>query len=175
MSKNNELSTQLNKLLDMTCTHIKDGINKIAEEDIIGKASETIKNINLEEIINNEPEVKTFLNVVNLFINKPSYNKTTTTEQLLEIRAILASQENNDTFIENHIKIIEDILGCNKIDTKTIDDTIILTEHMIRNNNKEIKELNSKIKSLNEKNKMYKSLNKIYSEEINNKEEDCNE
>jgi hypothetical protein len=170
----NELSQQLNKLLDMTCIHIKDGINKIAEEDIIGKASETIKNINLEEIINNEPEVKTFLNVVNLFINNPSYKKTTT-EQLLEIRAILVSQENNDTFIENHIKIIEDILGCNKIDTKMIDDTIILTEHMIHTNNKEIKELNSKIKSLNEKNKMYKNLNKIYKEEINNKEEDCNE
>ena len=158
-----ELSQQLNKLLDMTCTHIKDGINKIAEEDIIGKATESIKNI--EEIINNEPEVKTLLNVVNLFINKsPSSNKTTT-EQLLEIRAKLTSQENNENpFITNHIKIIEDILECKTIDTTTIDETIILTENMIHTNNKEIRELNSKIKSLNEKNKMYKSLNKIYEE-----------
>jgi septal ring factor EnvC (AmiA/AmiB activator) len=164
--RKNELSEQLNKLLDMTCSHIKDGINKIAEEDVIGKATETIKNINLEEIINNEPEVKTFLNVVNLFMNKPLYNKTTT-EKLLEIRAHLASQENNDIFIENHIKIIEDILECKTIDTTTIDETIILTEHMIDTNNKEIKELNSKIKRLKEKNKMYKSLNKIYEEIIN--------
>jgi hypothetical protein len=169
MSQNNELSQQLNKLLDMTCIHIKDGINKIAEEDIIGKATESIKNIDFEEIINNnEPEVKTLLNVVNLFINKqPLYNKTNT-EKLLEIRATLESQENNENpFITNHIKIIEDILECKKIDTKTIDETIILTEHMIHINNKEIRELNSKIKSLNEKNKMYKSLNKIYEEIIN--------
>jgi hypothetical protein len=162
----NQLSTQLNKLLDMTCTHIKDGINKIAEEDIIGKATNSIKNI--EEIINNDPDVKTILN---LFMNKPSNNKTTT-EQLLEIRAILVSQENNDTFIENHIKIIEDILECNKIDTKTIDETIILTENMIDTNNKEIKELNSKIKNLKEKNKIYKNLNKIYKDEVSNEEED---
>ena len=97
----NELSQQLNKLLDMTCSHIKEGINKIAEEDIIGKATQSI-----EEIINNEPDVKSLLNVVNLFINKPSTNKTTT-ETLLEIRAQLTSQENN----ENHIKIIESIIN----------------------------------------------------------------
>ena len=167
----NELSQQLNKLLDMTCTHIKDGINKISEEDIIGKATNSIKNI--EEIINNDPDVKTLLN---LFINKPSLNNKTTTEQLLEIRAQLASQENNEnSFIENHIKIIEDILECNQINTKTIEETIALTTNMINSNDEEIKELNSKIKSLKEKNKMYKSLNKIYMEEINNQEEDCNE
>jgi hypothetical protein len=160
-----ELSQQLNKLLDMTCSHIKDGINKIAEEDIIGKTTQSI-----EEIINNEPDVKTLLNVVNLFINKPSTNKTTT-EQLLEIRAQLASQENN----ENHIKIIESILECKKIDITIIEETIELTTHIINNNDEEIKELNSKIKNLKEKNKMYKSLNKIYREEIDNQEEDCNE
>jgi hypothetical protein len=166
MSKNNELSHQLNKLLDMTCSHIKDGINKIAEEDIIGKATQSIKNF--EEIINNESEVKTLLNVVNLFINKPSTNKTTT-EILLEIRAILASEENNENlFITSHIKIIEDILECKKIDTKTIEETIELTTNIINSNDEEIKELNSKIKMLKEKNKMYKSLNKIYEEVIDN-------
>ena len=157
----NELSQQLNKLLDMTCTHIKDGINKIAEEDIIGKATQSI-----EEIINNEPDVKSLLNVVNLFINKPSSSNKTTTETLLEIRAILSSQENN----ENHIKIIETILECKKIDTTIIEETIELTTHIINNNDEEIKELNSKIKNLKEKNKMYKSLNKIYREEINCRE-----
>ena len=168
MQKNNELSQQLNKLLDMTCSHIKDGINKIAEEDIIGKATQSIKNF--EEIINNEPEVKTLLNVVNLFINKPSTNKTTT-EILLEIRAILASEENNENpFITSHIKIIEDILECNPVDTKTIDETIDLTTNIINNNDEVIKELNSKIKSLKEKNKIYKSLNKIYMEEVNCRE-----
>jgi hypothetical protein len=164
----NELSQQLNKLLDMTCSHIKDGINKIAEEDIIGKTTQSI-----EEIINNEPDVKSLLNVVNLFINKPSSSNKTTTETLLEIRSILASQEN--PFTENHIKIIEDILECKKIDTTIIEETIELTTNIINNNDQEIKELNSKIKSLNEKNKMYKSLNKIYMEEIDNQEEDCNE
>jgi gas vesicle protein len=162
----NELSQQLNKLLDMTCTHIKEGINKIAEEDIIGKATKSI-----EEIINNEPNVNSLLN---LFINKPS-NYKTTTETLLEIRTHLASKENNDTFIENHIKIIEDILECKPIDTKNIDETIELTKNMINSNDEEIKELNSKIKSLKEKNKMYKNLNKIYREIIDNQEEDCNE
>jgi hypothetical protein len=171
MSKNNELSQQLNKLLDMTCTHIKDGINKIAEEDIIGKATQSI-----EEIINNEPEVKTLLNVVNLFMNKPSSNNKTTTETLLEIRAHLTSQENNEnSFITNHIKIIETILECKTADTKTIEETIELTTNVINSNDEEIKELNSKIKKLKEKNKMYKSLNKIYREEIDNQEEDCNE
>jgi hypothetical protein len=166
MPKNNELSQQLNKLLDMTCTHIKDGINKIAEEDIIGKATQSIKNF--EEIINNEPDVNSLLN---LFINKPSSINKTTTEQLLEIRAILTSQENNENpFITSHIKIIEDILECKNIDTKTIEETIDLTTNIINNNDEEIKELNSKIKSLKEKNKMYKSLNKIYREEI-----DCRE
>ena len=154
MSKNNELSQQLNKLLDMTCSHIKDGINKIAEEDIIGKATQSIK-----EIINNEPDVKSLLN---LFIN----NKTTT-ETLLEIRAQLSSQE-------NPIKIIETILECKKIDTTIIEETIELTTHIINNNDEEIKELNSKIKRLKEKNKMYKSLNKIYRDVIDNQEEDCN-
>jgi len=156
-----ELSQQLNKLLDMTCSHIKDGINKIAEEDIIGKATQSI-----EEIINNEPDVKSLLN---LFINKSSTNKTTT-ETLLEIRAQLTSQENN----ENHIKIIETILECKKIDTTIIEETIELTTHIINNNDEEIKELNSKIKNLKEKNKMYKSLNKIYRDVIDNEEEDCN-
>ena len=159
----NELSQQLNKLLDMTCTHIKDGINKIAEEDIIGKATQSI-----EEIINNEPDVKSLLN---LFINKSSSNNKTTTERLLEIRAQLTSQENN----ENHIKIIETILECKKIDTTIIEETIELTTHIINNNDEEIKELNSKIKNLKEKNKMYKSLNKIYRDVIDNQEEDCNE
>ena len=159
-----ELSQQLNKLLDMTCSHIKDGINKIAEEDIIGKTTQSI-----EEIINNEQDVKSLLNVVNLFINKPSTNKTTT-ERLLEIRAQLTSQENN----ENHIKIIETILECKKIDTTIIEETIELTTHIINNNDEEIKELNSKIKRLKEKNKMYKSLNKIYRDVIHNQEEDCN-
>ncbi len=158
-----ELSQQLNKLLDMTCTHIKDGINKIAEEDIIGKATQSI-----EEIINNEPDVKSLLN---LFMNKPSSNNKTTTETLLEIRAQLSSQENN----ENYIKIIESILECKKIDTTNIEETIELTTNIINNNDEEIKELNSKIKKLKEKNKMYKSLNKIYREEIDNQEEDCNE
>ena len=158
----NELSQQLNKLLDMTCTHIKDGINKIAEEDIIGKATQSI-----EEIINNEPDVKSLLN---LFINKSSSNNKTTTERLLEIRAQLTSQENN----ENHIKIIETILECKKIDTIIIEETIELTTHIINNNDEEIKELNSKIKNLKEKNKMYKSLNKIYRDIIDNEEEDCN-
>ena len=170
MAQNNQLSQQLNKLLDMTCTHIKDGINKIAEEDIIGKATQSI-----EEIINNESEVKTLLNVVNLFINKPSSSNKTTTETLLEIRAQLSSQENNENpFTENHIKIIKAILECKPIDKKNIDETIELTTNMINNNDEEIKELNSKIKSLKEKNKMYKSLNKIYREEIDNQEEDCN-
>ena len=159
----NELSQQLNKLLDMTCSHIKDGINKIAEEDIIGKATQSI-----EEIINNEPDVKSLLN---LFINKPSSSNKTTTETLLEIRAQLSSQENN----ENHIKIIEAILECNPIDKTIIEETIELTTNIINNNDEEIKELNSKIKKLKEKNKMYKSLNKIYIEEIYNQEEDCNE
>ena len=171
MAQQNQLSQQLNKLLDMTCTHIKDGINKIAEEDIIGKATQSI-----EEIINNEPEVKTLLNVVNLFINKQPSNNKTITQQLLEIRAQLTSQENNEnSFIISHIKIIETILECKQIDTKTIEETIELTTNMINNNDEEIKELNSKIKSLKEKNKMYKSLNKIYKEEIDNQEEDCNE
>ena len=162
MAKNNELSQQLNKLLDMTCSHSKDGINKIAEEDIIGKATQSIKNF--EEIINNEPDVNSLLN---LFMNKPSNNKTTT-EQLLEIRAHLTSQENNENpFIKNHIKIIEDILECKTIDTTTIDETIDITKNMINSNDEEIKELNSKIKSLKEKNKMYKNLNKIYEEIIN--------
>ena len=166
----NELSQQLNKLLDMTCSHIKDGINKIAEEDIIGKATQSI-----EEIINNEPDVKSLLNVVNLFINKSSTNKTTT-ERLLEIRAQLTSQENNENpFTENHIKIIETILECKKIDTTIIEETIELTANIINNNDEEIKELNSKIKRLKEKNKMYKSLNKIYRDVIDNQEEDCNE
>jgi hypothetical protein len=166
MAQNNQLSQQLNKLLDMTCTHIKDGINKIAEEDIIGKATQSI-----EEIINNEPEVKTLLNVVNLFINKPHSNNKTTTETLLEIRAKLTSQENNEnSFIISHIKIIEDILECKQIYTKTIEETIELTTNFINSNDEEIKELNSKIKNLKEKNKMYKSLNKIYSEEINCRE-----
>ena len=111
---------------------------------------------------------------VNLFMNKPSTNKTTT-EKLLEIRAQLASQENNDTFIENHIKIIETILECKKIDTTIIEETIELTANIINNNDEEIKELNSKIKRLKEKNKMYKSLNKIYRDVIDNEEEDCNE
>ena len=157
-----QLTEQLNKLLDMTCSHIKEGINKIAEEDIIVKTTHSI-----EEIINNDSDVKTLLNVVNLFINKPSTNKTTT-EQLLEIRAQLISQEN--PFTENHIKIIETILECKKIDTTIIEETIELTTHIINNNDEEIKELNSKIKSLKEKNKMYKSLNKIYNEEINCRE-----
>jgi hypothetical protein len=161
MAQQNKLSQQLNKLLDMTCTHIKDGINKIAEEDIIGKATQSI-----EEIINNESEVKTLLNVVNFFINKPSSNNKTTTETLLEIRAKLISQENNqNSFITNHIKIIEDILECNPIDIKTIEETIDLTTNMINSNDEEIKELNSKIKSLQENNKIYKTLNKIYREE----------
>ena len=153
-----QLSQQLNKLLDMTCSHIKEGINKIAEEDIIGKATQSI-----EEIINNEPDVKSLLN---LFINKPSSSNKTTTETLLEIRAQLTSQENN----ENHIKIIEAILECNPIDKTIIEETIELTTHIINNNDEEIKELNSKIKNLKEKNKMYKSLNKIYREEINCRE-----
>jgi hypothetical protein len=153
MSKN-ELSQQLNKLLDMTCDHIKECINKFAEEDIIKKTTETIKNF--EKIISNETEVKTLFNL--LFINKPIYK--TTTEQLLEIRAKIASQENDDI----HIKIIEDILSCNKIEKSRIDEIIILTENIINENNNEIKELNSKIKNLNEKNKMYKTLNKIYGE-----------
>jgi len=174
MAQKNELSQQLNKLLDMTCSHIKNGINKIAEEDIIGKATQSIKNF--EEIINNEPDVNSFLN---LFINKLSSNKLssnkTTTEILLEIRAQLTSQENNDTFTENHIKIIEDILECKQNDTKTIEKTIDLTTNMINSNDDEIKELNSKIKSLKEKNKMYKSLNKIYREIIDNEEDDSNE
>ena len=161
-----ELSQQLNKLLDMTCSHIKDGINKIAEEDIIKKTTQSI-----EEIINNESDVKSLLNVVNLFINKPSSSNKTTTETLLEIRSILASQENN----ENHIKIIEAILECNPIDKTIIEETIELTTNIINSNDEEIKELNSKIKKLKEKNKMYKSLNKIYMEEIDNQEEDCNE
>ena len=166
-----ELSQQLNKLLDMTCTHIKDGINKIAEENIIGKATQSI-----EEIINNEPDVKSLVNVVNLFINKPSSSNKTTTETLLEIRAQLASQENNENpFTENHIKIIEAILECNPIDKTIIEETIELTTNIINSNDEEIKELNSKIKNLKEKNKMYKSLNKIYREEIDNQEEDCNE
>jgi hypothetical protein len=168
MAQKNELSQQLNKLLDMTCTHIKDGINKIAEEDIIGKATQSI-----EEIINNEPEVKTLLNVVNLFINKPSSSNKTTTETLLEIRAQFDSQEN--PFTENHIKIIEAILECKHIDSTIIEETIDLTTNMINSNDEEIKELNSKIKRLKEKNKLYKSLNKIYREEIDNQEEDCNE
>ena len=158
-----QLTEQLNKLLDMTCSHIKEGINKIAEEDIIGKATQSI-----EEIINNEPDVKSLLN---LFINKPSSSNKTTTETLLEIRAQLSSQENN----ENHIKIIEAILECNPIDKTIIEETIELTTNIINNNDEEIKELNSKIKKLKEKNKMYKSLNKIYIEEIYNQEEDCNE
>ena len=166
-----ELSQQLNKLLDMTCSHIKDGINKIAEEDIIKKTTQSI-----EEIINNESDVKSLLNVVNLFINKPSSSNKTTTETLLEIRSILASQENNENpFTENHIKIIEAILECKKIDTITIEETIGLTTNIINSNDEEIKELNPKIKRLKEKNKMYKSLNKIYMEEIDNQEEDCNE
>ena len=156
-----QLTEQLNKLLDMTCTHIKEGINKIAEEDIIVKTTQSI-----EEIINNEPDVKSLLN---LFINKSSTNKTTT-ETLLQIRAQLTSQENN----ENHIKIIETILECKKIDTIIIEETIELTTHIINNNDEEIKELNSKIKNLKEKNKMYKSLNKIYRDIIDNEEEDCN-
>ena len=156
-----QLTEQLNKLLDMTCTHIKEGINKIAEEDIIVKTTQSI-----EEIINNEPDVKSLLN---LFINKSSTNKTTT-ETLLQIRAQLTSQENN----ENHIKIIETILECKKIDTTIIEETIELTTHIINNNDEEIKELNSKIKNLKEKNKMYKSLNKIYRDVIDNEEEDCN-
>ena len=163
-----ELSQQLNKLLDMTCTHIKESINKIAEEDIIGKATQSI-----EEIINNEPDVKSLLN---LFINKPSSSNKTTTETLLVIRAQLTSQENNENpFTENHIKIIEAILECNIIDNTIIEETIELTTNIINNNDEEIKELNSKIKKLKEKNKMYKSLNKIYIEEIYNQEEDCNE
>lgn len=66
-------------------------------------------------------------------------------------------------------------MECKHIDTKTIDETIDLTTHIINSNDEEIKELNSKIKSLKEKNKIYKNLNKIYRDVIDNEEEDCNE